>query len=101
VLSAPAARFSAQVEATAYFIAAEALTNAARHASATLVEIEVLASDRAMSVEVRDDGIGGADRRGGGLSGLADRVAALDGTFEVSSPSDVGTTVRAVLPCAS
>jgi PAS domain S-box-containing protein len=101
VLSAPAARFSAQVEATAYFIAAEALTNAARHASATLVEIEVLASDGAMSVEVRDDGIGGADRRGGGLSGLADRVAALDGTFEVSSPSDVGTTVRAVLPCAS
>jgi signal transduction histidine kinase len=101
LLSAPSERYSAEVEATAYFVVAEALTNAARHANATLVEIAVTTTDGALCVEVRDDGIGGADRMGGGLRGLGDRVAVLDGTFEVSSPPQVGTTVKAVLPCAS
>ena len=93
-------RLPVAVEATAYFIVAEALTNATRHANATIVEIEVSAADGTLSVEVRDDGIGGADPAGGGLRGLADRVAALDGTFEISTNRHgVGTTVRAVLPC--
>jgi signal transduction histidine kinase len=100
VLCAPAERFSAQVEATAYFIVAEA-TNAARHAGATLVQIEVFSENGTLMVKVRDDGIGGADRSGGGLRGLADRVAALDGSFEISSSSGDGTTVKAVLPCGS
>jgi PAS domain S-box-containing protein len=100
LVSAPSERYSPQVEATAYFIVAEALTNAVRHASATRVEIEMTADNGALLIEVRDDGIGGADQSGGGLRGLGDRVAVLDGTFEVSSPSEAGTTVRAVLPCA-
>jgi signal transduction histidine kinase len=99
VLSAPTERLPAQVEAAASFIVAEGLANAARHARATIVEIEVSADDGTLSVEVRVDGIGGADPTGGGLRGLADRVAALDGTFEVSSPSEVGTTLQAVLRC--
>jgi PAS domain S-box-containing protein len=101
VLAVPSQRFPRHVEATAYFIVAEALANATRHANATLVEIEVRASDGTLSVQVCDDGIGGSDPSGSGLRGLADRVAVLDGTFEVSSPPKVGTTVRAVLPCAS
>jgi signal transduction histidine kinase len=101
ICSAPAGRFAARVEATAYFLVAEALTNAARHARATRVEVEVMAADGVLSVSVGDDGIGDADPDGGGLRGLADRVAALDGTFAVSSPAGGGTTLRAVLPCGS
>jgi signal transduction histidine kinase len=61
VVTAPTERFSTNVEATAYFVVAEALTNAARHAPATRVEIEVSTTDRALLLEVRDDGIGGVD----------------------------------------
>jgi PAS domain S-box-containing protein len=99
VLAAPAERYAPQVEATAYFVVAEALTNAVRHARATRVEIAVTPNGETLTVEVRDDGIGGADGSGGGLRGLGDRVAVLDGTFEVSSPAAAGTTIRAVLPC--
>ncbi|MGN9844920.1 sensor histidine kinase [Nonomuraea sp. H19] len=91
------------VETAAYFVVCEAVTNAAKHAGATLITVEVHEEDAeettAVVVRVRDDGSGGASAAGGGLSGLARRVAALDGAFEVSSPAGGPTTIMAVLPC--
>jgi signal transduction histidine kinase len=102
LVAVPDARFAAPVEATAYFTVAEALTNAARHAEAGQVEVEAVQSDDHLTVEVRDDGRGGADASGGsGLRGLADRLAALDGRLQVSSPPGGGTVLRAEIPCAS
>jgi PAS domain S-box-containing protein len=98
----PEERLPAPVEATAYFLVAEALTNVARHAAtATTVEIDVAREDGWLIVEVRDDAGGGADPAGGGLRGLADRIAALDGLLEIRSPVGGGTTIRAEVPCAS
>ena len=98
----PDARFAAPVEATAYFSVAEALTNAARHAAATRVEVAVIRVDDSLRVEVRDDGRGGAGpARGSGLRGLADRVAALDGGLTCVSPPGGGTVLRVEIPCAS
>jgi PAS domain S-box-containing protein len=97
----PQDRLPRQIEATVYFVAAEALTNVGRYSAARRVAIDVEADNQRVSVEVRDDGRGGADpARGSGLRGLADRVAALDGSFEVISPAGLGTTVRALIPCA-
>jgi signal transduction histidine kinase len=97
----PAGRLPRGVEATVYFVVAEALTNAARYSGAERVEIDVEAGEGSVSVVVRDDGRGGAEQAvGSGLRGLADRVAALDGAFEVLSPPGMGTTLRAVIPCA-
>ncbi|MFI7643207.1 sensor histidine kinase [Nonomuraea sp. NPDC049400] len=87
------------VETAAYFVVCEAVTNAAKHAGATLITVEVHEEDTAVVVRVRDDGAGGAQASGGGLSGLARRVAALDGSFEVRSPAGGPTTITAVLPC--
>ena len=102
VTAVPAERLPQAVEATAYFVIAEALTNVARHApSATLVEIEIVRRDGRLVVEVRDDAGGGADPAGGGLSGLADRIAAVDGSLDVRSPEAGGTTIHAEIPCAS
>jgi PAS domain S-box-containing protein len=101
VLCTSTERFPARVEATAYFVVAEALTNTARHAQATRAEVEVSTATGELVVEIRDDGVGRADGDGGGLRGLADRVAAIEGTLEVTSPSGAGTTVRAVIPCGS
>jgi signal transduction histidine kinase len=102
LVSAPDERFGAAVEATAYFTVAEALTNAARYADPRRIEVEVRSADGTLSVEVRDDGKGGADPdAGSGLRGLADRLAALDGRLEVLSPVGSGTTLRAEIPCAS
>jgi PAS domain S-box-containing protein len=96
----PEGRFPAAVEAAAYFVVAEALTNAARHAAgASAVEVAVLLEDGSVAVMVGDDGPGGARLDGGGLGGLADRVAALGGQLTVTSPAGAGTTVRAVIPC--
>lgn len=90
----------AEVEATAYFLVSEALTNAARHSGAQVVDVEVSLDDDGLTVEVRDDGVGGAGAEsGGGLQGLADRVSALGARLEVLSPPGGGTTVRGVLPC--
>ncbi len=88
------------IEAAAYFVAAEALTNVARYAQADHARIEVTRDDGELVLEVSDDGVGGADpANGSGLRGLSDRVAALDGRLEVDSPPAEGTTVRATFPC--
>ena len=92
------ARFGAVVEATAYFVAAEALANVAKHAHASEAAVRIAIEDDNLVVEVADDGRGGADARGSGLAGLADRVAALDGAFAVGDASGGGTRVRAELP---
>jgi signal transduction histidine kinase len=90
------------VQTTAYFVIAEALTNASRHAHSELVEVRVAADEGRVTVEVRDDGSGGVDpARGSGLTGLADRVSALGGTLEIDSPLGAGTTVRARIPVAA
>jgi signal transduction histidine kinase len=86
------------VEAAAYFVVAEALTNAAKHAGADRTEVGIRQDDGRLRVEVRDDGGGGADAEGSGLRGLADRVTALDGNLEISSRRGEGTTVRATIP---
>jgi signal transduction histidine kinase len=89
------------VESASYFVVAEALTNVARYAGASHAEVRVSRANGRVEVEVRDDGVGGADpAAGSGLRGLADRVAALDGRLEVVSPQGEGTVVRAVIPCA-
>jgi len=102
LVAVPDMRFAAQVEAAAYFSVAEGLTNAARHAAAANVEVEVVQVNGALHVEVRDDGRGGAEAdAGSGLRGLADRVAALDGELVVVSPESGGTVVRVEIPCES
>src|SRR5829696_530593 len=102
LVAVPDMRFAAQGEAAAYFSVAEGLTNAARHAAAANVEVEVTLVDGRMRVEVRDDGRGGAETAAGsGLRGLADRVAALDGDVDVVSPTSGGTVLRVEIPCES
>ena len=89
------------VEAVAYFVVAESLTNMAKYADAEYASVRVLRENGYAVVEIEDNGIGGADPSAGtGLRGLADRLAALDGRLEVDSPPGVGTTVRARIPCA-
>ena len=87
------------VEQACYFVVSEALTNAAKHASASRVAVDVVAEGDGLRVDVVDDGGGGADADGSGLRGLADRVAAVGGRFAVSSPARGGTRVTATLPC--
>lgn len=92
----------ATVEAVAYFVVAEALTNVARHSGATRAWVSARRAGDTLSVEVGDDGRGGADAaRGSGLAGLASRVAGAEGTFSVDSPAGGPTVVRVGLPCAS
>ena len=97
----PDGRFPGPVEAAAYFTVAEALTNAARYSEASAVEVRASAQNGSLRVVVSDDGRGGADLLGAGLGGIADRVAALDGTLSVRSPEGRGTVVRAEIPCGS
>jgi len=87
------------VETAAYFVVAEALTNAAKHAGGAAATVDLADHGDRLVVEVRDEGPGGADATGTGLMGLRHRVAALDGTLSVSSTAESGTTVRAELPC--
>ncbi len=91
----------ARVETAAYFVAAEAIANAAKHSGAGRIDISVGRNDGMLEVEIRDDGSGGADATGSGLAGLRRRVEALDGTLTVQSPEGGPTTIRAELPCAS
>jgi signal transduction histidine kinase len=94
-------RPAASVEATAYFIVAEALTNAARYANAKRVDVKVRQNGDTLHIEVTDDGVGGAEQRpGGGLAGLADRASSVEGSLRVSSPQGGPTVVMADLPCA-
>ncbi len=96
-----AARPSASAEAIAYFVVAEALTNIAKHARATHAEVTVSRSGDLLTVAVSDDGIGGADPAGQGLTGLAARVAGVDGRFWLSSPPGGPTQIEVALPCGS
>jgi signal transduction histidine kinase len=99
VLRTPSQRLEGSVESAAYFVVAEALTNVARYARADASTVSVSRRDGWVEVEIRDDGVGGADPdQGTGLRGLADRVAALDGRLEVNSPWGKGTVVRARIP---
>lgn len=86
----------------AYFIVNEALTNVARHAQATRAAVAIERAGSRLVIEVRDDGIGGADAsRGTGLQGLRERVDGLGGTIHVVSPGGGPTTISVELPCAS
>jgi signal transduction histidine kinase len=89
------------VETAAYFVVAEAIANAAKHAEATQITVRIVREASRLVVEVADDGRGGADIGGAGLVGLRRRVEALDGTLAVTSSSGGGTVLRADLPCAS
>jgi signal transduction histidine kinase len=91
-------RLAATVEATAYFIVAEALTNVAKHSHADHATVRARLESHMLQVEVWDDGVGGARANGTGLLGLADRLAALDGTLRVESPPDGGTVITASIP---
>jgi signal transduction histidine kinase len=91
-------RLSAPVEATAYFVVAEALTNVAKHARARHARVTARVENGTLQVEVRDDGIGGAQPDGSGLLGLADRLAALDGQLRIQTPADGGTIIAAAIP---
>ncbi|MFI6051129.1 sensor histidine kinase [Streptomyces violascens] len=99
-----AARPAPPIETAAYFTVREAVTNAAKHAGATRIDVQVAVveeqSGPVLSVRITDDGVGGADASGGGLAGLARRTAALDGRFAVLSPPGGPTLVEAELPCA-
>ncbi|HEY2714635.1 MAG TPA: sensor domain-containing protein [Solirubrobacterales bacterium] len=91
----------AVIETAAYFVCAEALTNVAKHAPEAAATVRINGGADVLRVEVADDGPGGADPAGGGLSGLRARVAALDGELRVSSPPGGGTTIEVELPCGS
>jgi signal transduction histidine kinase len=92
-------RLPGPVEAAAYYVVAEALTNVAKYAEASAVDVRAQRQNGRVVVEVADNGVGGADPLlGSGLRGLADRVEALNGELEVESAAGTGTTVRAVIP---
>jgi signal transduction histidine kinase len=96
-----AGRFSPDVESAGYFVVAEALTNAIKHAEAAQASIRISRRGSALEVEVTDDGRGGADPDGSGLRGLADRVEALGGGVSITSPRAGGTRLRAWLPLSA
>jgi PAS domain S-box-containing protein len=98
LVAVPERRFEARVEAAAYFAVAEALTNAARYSQASSVEVRATEENGRLRVVVSDDGCGGADLLGSGLGGIADRLAAVDGTLSVRSPQGGGTVMRAEIP---
>jgi signal transduction histidine kinase len=101
-VACPSRRLPETVEVAAYYLVAESLTNAIKHSCANEVAIVVTAdpATHLVTLEVADDGIGGADAASGsGIRGLGDRVAALCGELSVASPPGGGTTIRAVLPC--
>jgi signal transduction histidine kinase len=101
-VSATADRYPPDIEAAAYFVACEGLTNAVKHARADQVVLRVARRDSVVVVSVADDGVGGATAGGGsGLTGLSDRVAAHGGRFRIESVVGSGTILRAELPCVS
>jgi signal transduction histidine kinase len=95
-------RLPGQVEVAAYYAVSEALANAAKHAQASTVRVELGTPDGIARLVIRDDGIGGADpARGSGLVGLRDRIEALGGTLQVTSPAGHGTTLLIEFPAES
>lgn len=97
----PGERLPLSIETTAYFVVAEALTNATKHADCDYVEVEAQVEDEWLVVRVEDDGVGGADASSGtGLRGMADRVSALGGELEIDSPPRRGTAIEARLALA-
>jgi signal transduction histidine kinase len=95
-------RVAASVEAAAYFVACEALTNTVKHAAASRVRVNARRQNGTLTLSIADDGVGGAvPRRGSGLAGLRDRVAAHGGTLEILSPDGAGTRIEVALPCES
>jgi signal transduction histidine kinase len=100
-ICAPDRRYAPDLEAAVWFIACEALANAVKHAHPTTIAVNVLARDGQLIVEVRDDGIGGAQPSGPGLRGIADRAEAFGGSLTIRTDAGTGTTIRAELPCES
>lgn len=103
-IEVPSERFPPAIEAAAYYVAAEALTNVVKYAQASEASVRITTddADKVLVVEVVDDGIGGADpSRGSGLEGLLDRVQSLDGALEIESPRGNGTRIRATIPSLS
>jgi signal transduction histidine kinase len=101
VSGVPAESLPKEVEAAVYFVTAEALTNVAKYAQADSVSVGLSVDAGRLCLEIRDDGVGGADTSmGSGVAGLCDRVEALDGELTVDSPLGVGTTVTAQIPLA-
>jgi signal transduction histidine kinase len=93
------ARLPDSIEVAAYFVASEALANAAKHSGASRIDVSLRQHDGSLSLSIRDDGVGGADAAGGsGLVGLRDRVEALGGTIKIVSPPRGGTTLSVRLP---
>jgi signal transduction histidine kinase len=97
-VDAPVGRLPGAIEASAYFVVAEGLTNVAKHARANRAAVSLRVDARELRVEVRDDGAGGAHAPGSGLLGLSDRLAALSGRLSVVSPPGEGTTLTAIIP---
>jgi signal transduction histidine kinase len=96
-----AERLPAPVEIAAYFVVSEALANVAKYAHATEATVAVRRTNGRVTVEITDDGVGGADAgQGSGLRGLTDRVGALDGTLSLESPAGRGTRVHVEIPCS-
>ena len=101
-LAIPSQRLPERVEVTTYFLIAESLTNAVKHAQASRVKVDVKVTDGRAVIDISDDGIGGANATAGsGLHGLADRVDAFEGRLAVTSRDGAGTHVHAELPCAA
>jgi signal transduction histidine kinase len=101
ILALPSERLDDTAEATAYYVLAEAATNAQRYAEASLITVRATSAPPILRIEIVDDGVGGAHESiGCGLEGLRNRVESLGGSFEVDSPAGHGTRVAAVIPAA-
>lgn len=98
-VTAPATRVGTAVEATAYFVACEALANVVKHARAGRATVTVRVEERTLDLQIADDGVGGVDSRGHGLANIADRVNALDGELTIVSPPGLGTRLEVSIPC--
>ena len=96
----PDRRVDEAAETTAYYVFAEAVANAQKHAYASSIDVSIAFRDRALHVEVADDGAGGASEQSSGLQGLRDRVETIGGSFRVTSPRGVGTVVTATIPAS-
>ena len=99
LVTVPEGRFPPAAESATYFVVREAVTNVVKHAEATAITVSIVVeAQTTLTVTISDDGLGGADPRGGGLQGLARRVGALDGSLDIDSAEGTGTTVSARIP---